>query len=391
METFILSLCQSEIFVVFLIAALGYLLGGIKIKSIEVGTAGVLLVALLFGHFSPVFGFSVPSFVSTLGTVLFVGAVGCIAGPNFFRNFKQNAKSYILLGIIIVFTGSLVCLAIIKLGKVPAALASGLLTGALTSTPGLAAATEAANAVQPYSGDIVAVGYGIAYPFGVVGVVLFVQLLPKLLKVDMEAERASFLGVKKGGKKTAGVDLISLDPLGLFPFCVVLCLGVLLGQISIPLPGGIRFSLGSSGGPLIAGLILSHFGHAGRLSLSVRKDVLNTFREFGLCLFLIGAGFKGGLGFADTLRQYGISLFLYGIIMTLLPMLVGFCVAKYAWRLSLFNNLGSICGGMTSTPALGTLIRTTKTDDVASAYAATYPVALVCVVLCAQFLVLLFS
>ena len=72
--------------------------------------------------------------------------------------------------------------------------------------------------------------------------------------------------------------------------------------------------------------------------------------------------------------------------MTIVPMIVGYLFAKYVLKLSLLNNLGSITGGMTSTPALGTLIGVTKTDDVASASAATYPIALVMVVLSSQFL-----
>ena len=83
-------------------------------------------------------------------------------------------------------------------------------------------------------------------------------------------------------------------------------------------------------------------------------------------------------------------LFVYGAIMTLLPMIVGYFVAAKVLKLSLLNNLGSITGGMTSTPALGTLIAVAGTDDVASAYAATYPIALVSVVLASQFLTVLF-
>ena len=83
-------------------------------------------------------------------------------------------------------------------------------------------------------------------------------------------------------------------------------------------------------------------------------------------------------------------LFVYGAIMTLLPMIVGYIVAAKMLKLSLLNNLGSITGGMTSTPALGTLISVASTDDVASAYAATYPIALVSVVLASQFLTVLF-
>ena len=69
---------------------------------------------------------------------------------------------------------------------------------------------------------------------------------------------------------------------------------------------------------------------------------------------------------------------------------LSFFFAKYVLKLSLLNSLGSLTGGMTSTPALGTLINTAGTDDVASAYAATYPVALIAVVLVSQFLIILF-
>ena len=75
--------------------------------------------------------------------------------------------------------------------------------------------------------------------------------------------------------------------------------------------------------------------------------------------------------------------------MTIVPMIIGFIFAKFVLKLSLLNNLGSITGGMTSTPALGTLINVAGTDDVASAYAATYPIALIAVVLASQFLILL--
>ena len=75
--------------------------------------------------------------------------------------------------------------------------------------------------------------------------------------------------------------------------------------------------------------------------------------------------------------------------MTLVPMFVGFFFSKYVLKLNLLNTLGSITGGMTSTPALGTLITVSGTDDVAGSYAATYPIALISVVLCAQFIILL--
>lgn len=379
----IFDIINTPLICVFLIAVIGYLIGGIKIKGIEIGTAGVLLVALVFGHFQ----FEVPDFVNDLGIALFVTSVGFIAGPKFFRNFVKNAKSYVLLGLLIIASGAAVCAAVVLIsgGKISPPLAAGLLTGALTSTPGLAAAKEAAGEL----GSQAATGYGIAYPFGVIGVVLFVQLIPKILKVNMDEERKRFEATNAVKEKKYKGKLFAFDPFGLMPLAAAITLGVLLGKITIPLPGGAHFALGTSGGPLITGLIFGHFGHAGRIDITVKPEVLKTTREFGLVLFLIAAGIKGGQSFVSVLMEQGIMLFVYGAIMTLIPMLTGYIFARHVLKLNLFNSLGSICGGMTSTPALGTLIGVTGTDDVASAYAATYPVALVFIVLASQFIIVL--
>lgn len=374
------SVLGNTLMIVFLVAVIGYLVGSIKIRGVELGTAGVLLVALVFGHF----GFEVPNLVRELGLICFVTSVGFIAGPKFFRNFKINARSYILLGAIIIIIGALTTIGIIEIAGVPSDVSVGMMAGALTSTPGLAAAIDATGSANA------SVGYGIAYPFGVVGVVLFVQLVPKFLKTDMAAERARFEAAQNVGDeefhKTKKEELFYADSMGFFPFALAIVLGIILAKIVIPLPGGAEFSLGTSGGPLIAGLILGHFGKIGRLSMKVEKHVLECLREFGLALFLIGAGVEAGAGFVEILREEGLVLFIYGALITLIPMFVGYFFAAKVLKLSLFNSLGSICGGMTSTPALGTLIRVTETDDVASAYAATYPVALVFVVLGCQFI-----
>ena len=132
---------MSSFLAIFVIAAIGYLIGGIKIRGVELGTAGVLLAALVFGHF----GVEIPSVVRNFGLATFVASVGFIAGPKFFRDFRKNAKNYILLGFLIILSGALCCVLTVKIGGIRPELAVGLLTGALTSTPGLAAAQEAAD------------------------------------------------------------------------------------------------------------------------------------------------------------------------------------------------------------------------------------------------------
>lgn len=393
---FTLKTSTLVLFNVFLIAAVGYLLGSIKIKGVSLGTAAVFIVALVVGHLGgampeSIFAVEIPGFVQNIGLILFVASVGFIAGPNFFSNLKKNAKSYVLLGLIIILAGALTCVGVVLFTEVDSALAVGMLSGSLTSTPSFSAAKEALAGSEELVKEV-SVGHGIAYPFGVIGVVLFVQLVPKFMKANMAEERKAIVVVDDGSSsvKKLADNLIEFDPFGFTPLALAVMIGILVGGISIPLPGGSAFSLGNTGGVLLSALVFGHFGHAGKFSLQVNKNVLETFREFGLVLFLIGAGVEGGVSFVSTLAEYGFILFVHGALMTLVPMIIGFIVAKYVLKLSLLNNLGSITGGMTSTPALGTLINVSGTDDVASAYASTYPIALVAIVIVSQLIVTLF-
>lgn len=362
----------------FLIAALGYLLGRIRIKGISLGTSGVLIVALVFGHFQ----MEVPAVVRNIGLVVFVTAVGFIAGPQFFGNFRKRAAAYILLGVLVVLSGTAACYLLIRAAGIPADLGVGMMSGALTSTPGLAAAMEATGS------DAAAIGYGIAYPFGVVGVVLFVQLVPKLLNVQFPEEAAA-PKQEEEQKGAAGEKRVKVDPRGMFAFALAALAGLCIAKIRIPLPGGSSFSLGMAGGPLLAALILAHFGHIGKISVQVPASTSDVLRETGLALFLMGAGTSAGSGFVETLREHGLALFLLGMVMTLVPMILGYLLARKVFKMDLLHSLGAVCGGMTSTPALGTLMGISHSQDGAVAYAATYPSALITVILCCQFLPLL--
>ena len=181
--------------------------------------------------------------------------------------------------------------------------------------------------------------------------------------------------------------------------CAVLMIaGLLLGSITIPLTGdgynGPCFSLGTTGGVLIMCLVFGHFGHIGKLSLEVKEGTLKVMKEFGLALFLLGAGVHGGVALVEQVAANGgVAIVLWGffggLLMTVAPLIVGYFIGRYLLKLPLLNNLGSITGGMTSTPALGTLISTAKTNDVASAYASTYPISLVLVVLASQLMITL--
>ena len=398
------------------IIVLGYLLGRISVKGISLGTAGVFIVALLFGALfysnlkdvmkSEDLVKNSLKVAENLGLVFFVAGVGFIAGPKFFKNLAKNFKSYILLGVSIILAGGLTCVACYLIGrnfesdsKEFLAIMDGLLSGALTSTPGFTAAKDTVVNYYGSNPDLAAsyeaavtVGYGIAYLFGVVGVVLFVQLIPKLTKANMEEERAKITSVESGSAKEYGKKLIEIDDMGLGAFALACVLGLIVGNIRIPLTGeglnGTCFSLTTTGGTLVSALVLGHFSRIGRISIMPPKNTLKTLREVGLMLFLMGAGISGGASFVKYFKPI---YFLYGALITIVPMIIGYLIAKYLLKLPLLNSLGSITGGMTSTPALGTLISTCGTEDVAAAYAATYPIALLAVVLVSQFIIVLFG
>ncbi len=384
----------------FAVIAVGYLLGRITIKGINLGTAGVFIIALVFGCIfykdlasaltvkEQTFVSEALKIVENLGLMFFVTAVGFIAGPGFAANFKKNFKSYILLGLVIIVAGGLTCMGCILVGRnftdltnsELTAMMTGIFSGALTSTPAFSAAkgTVAAELV-----DHVSTGYGIAYLFGVVGVVLFVQLMPKLMRVDMEAERQKIAAADTGKKKVYEGKLIDMDDFGFMPFALAVFIGVVIGSLKFG-----NFSLTTTGGCLLSGLLFGHFLHIGPVNIMPKTTILKSLRELGLVFFLMGAGISGGSRFIELFQPV---YFLYGMVMTIAPMIIGFLMAKYLLKLPLFNNLGSITGGMTSTPALGTLIHVAGTEDVASAYAATYPIALISVVLVSQFLIIFLS
>lgn len=505
----------------FGIVGVGLAFGRISIRGLNLGSSGVLFAALVAGHF----GAKTYVGVGTIGLVLFVYAVGVGAGGRFFSALRRDGSTLAQLGLLITVSGAAVVVVASWLFEVPADLTAGIFAGALTSTPALAAATETLKG----AGELVPIGYGIAYPFGVVGVVLFVQLLPRVLKIDLSSdegeaesesdqdkivstlievtntdltgtriadfeelaalgvqvtrvrqgergvplsyddvfatgqdillvgrERQIRLAVKMLGRPSdhafirdvererrqliilerrftetplhdlnwlrdygatvsritrLGVTFVpdantqldvndvvtvvgdparleklaiavghrsqAFDETDLLSLGVGLSVGVIVGKLSLSLPGVGAISLGLAGGPLLVGLILGHFGRVGRIVGHLPRPTRLMLQELGLVLFLAEAGLQGGGAFLETVRQHGPVLFLVGALTTLIPMAVAFAAARSIFKLSLLRALGGICGGMTSTPALGAITAKTDSQQPVVSYATAYPVALI--------------
>src|SRR6056297_908818 len=162
-------------FLLFVIIALGFILGRVNIKGISLGVSAVMFVALIFGHY----GLKVPDAIQTIGLVLFLYTIGIQAGPGFFASFKKDGRRLAMLSVGVMFTGGLITWLLIALLDLDPNIAVGLFSGAMSSTPGLAAAIDITGS------PMASIGYTISYPFGVIGVIVFVRLLPKILKKDI--------------------------------------------------------------------------------------------------------------------------------------------------------------------------------------------------------------
>lgn len=363
----------------FLIVILGYAVGRIQIKKVSLGTAGIFLVGLLFGHL----GVDLPDALQTMGLILFITAVGFSAGPGFIGRLQKNGIQYVILCLFTASVGCAICFAVVRFGLVDTPLALGIMTGAYTTSPGFAAAKEA---VGETAAAQVAAGYGMIYPVGVVCKVLFIQMIPRILHADMAYER-SLIAVPSQPIDQETVPKFRVDRLGVFAFSLAAGLGILLGAVSLPLPNSGKFALGTTGGPLVLGLLLGGLKSVGCVNLQVDKSILTAAKELGLLMFFSGAGTEGGSGISAILSEYGLLPMVYGVIFVFIPLTLGFLLSRHLLRLPLLNGLGAMTASMTCTPSLAILTQAAGTDDVAAAYATVYPIALITMVTVVQFLV----
>ncbi len=194
---------MDPLLALLVIITLGLALGRLSFLGISIGTSSILFVALVAGHL----GITIPSGLGTLGLALFVYCVGISAGPTFFRGLASNARVMATLGAVMVLTGVAVAWLCARLFSLPAEIAAGLMAGAMTSTPALGAASEAV--AEP---DQVAVAFGVAYPFGIIVIVLFVQLMLKhssVSAVDRDEEHRKSEG--RSGEDEAEIQHVIVE------------------------------------------------------------------------------------------------------------------------------------------------------------------------------------
>jgi len=436
--------------------------------------------------------------------------------------------------VLVITTGAGVTLLMAWIYEIDFKMATGLFTGALTSTSGLAAAIESTQS------PLASIGFGIAYPFGVIGVILFARLSPRIYRVNIKEEERKFEAelqsdhpqlisrnfivenpnifgktlheldlrglthtnisrvVKKGeivraeadttleqwdmlravgtesnlarltylvgretkeeiplrGKNTvrsflvtnkdvinkslqqlgllqnynatvttirrSGIDLTpratsklrfgdkltitlpedntgrvgavlgdsrkKMDELNFLPIALGILIGILLGEVSVPLFGNVTFKLGLTGGVLVSALVLSKIGKTGSIVWNISGTVNMFLRKLGLIMFLSVVGTHAGEHLVETIQANGIRYFVAGITITLVPMILSITLGYYVLKMNFLSLIGSLTGSMTSTPALSAVEPMTDTNAPQIAYATVYPFALVLLIIVSQLL-----
>ena len=178
---------HSILLLSFVIAA-GIQLGKIKVFGVSLGITLVLFVGIILGRFGFTINHNVIHFFKEFGLILFVYSVGMQVGPGFFSSFKQGGITLNMLACGIVFLGVLTAVILHYATGIPMPTMVGILSGAVTNTPGLGAAQQAFSDMHGVSDNTIALGYAVAYPLGVIGIILSIILIKYIFRVSFDKE-----------------------------------------------------------------------------------------------------------------------------------------------------------------------------------------------------------
>ncbi|MDZ4717214.1 MAG: aspartate:alanine exchanger family transporter [Roseiflexaceae bacterium] len=537
-------LIKNPLLLLFVVAAIGYPLGHLKIAGQSLGVAAVLFVGLFIGAQHP--DLKLPEVVYQLGVVLFVYTVGLSSGPGFFASFRRKGlrDNLFVAGMLLFAAG--IAIAAFGLFRLPGEVVAGMYAGSLTNTPALASVLEYLKDAAPVAvrEQILAqpvIGYSIAYPVGVIGVIVAISLTQRIWKIDYpaEAKRLRELGATRQqfvnqtirvtqadatglsiadlnqtyhwnvvfGRLKRGADMSlannttllsagdlisvvgapedvdqvaarlgepseerldfdrsqldyrrifvsnanivgrhvtdlhlqqqfgavltrirrgdielvphdntvlelgdrvrvvaprnqmealsryfgdsyrSLSEIDVMTFSIGIALGLLLGQIPIPIPGGVTFRLGFAGGPLVVALILGAFERSGPLVWNMPFSANLTLRQVGLIMFLAGVGTRSGYAFATTFMQSGGALvFAAGALVTCITALTTLWIGHKLMKIPMSLLIGMLAGLQTQPAVLAYALEQTENDLPNIGYATVYPIAMVTKILLAQLL-----
>lgn len=197
-----------SILLIAVVIFIGIWLGKLKVAGISLGITWILFVGIIFSHFNMRMDPHALHFLKEFGLILFVYSVGLQVGPGFFASFKKGGVTLNLLAVMIVLLGVLITYIFYLVTGLPITTMVGILSGAVTNTPGLGAAQQAYFDMTGNEGTTIAMGYAVAYPLGVIGIILAIILIRYIFRINFEKESEAIHNVQE--EKAARATHVSI-------------------------------------------------------------------------------------------------------------------------------------------------------------------------------------
>ena len=396
----LISVLTNQFFLIFLAIALGLLLGKVKIGNFSLGVSGGIFSGIVLGYIAQAWakgvqegelGYASAASVLKTGVVsnlfftfflmLFLVSIGMKVGGSIGAIFKKYGAKFVVIGVMIPVISMAVALVAYHLVfKNSPAVGEfetiGMFAGAMTSTPAYGTALDAVGKVV--AGDAleaassaISLGYTVAFPIGVLVIVVMISALPKLFGIDVAAEKAAYEKELQDG------------PLDFMVLGLVAAVGILIGNIKIPLGGFGEFSLGAAGGILVSALIFSYIGKIGPINFRMDQKALGILYQTGLTFFMAVVGLRYGYDVVNSLMGSGLQLAIAAVFVEAIAVLIAFIVGHKVFKINWIILSGAIAGGCTSAPGLGAAISATGSEEPTAGYGAAQPFAILANVLLA--------
>ncbi|MBQ6683455.1 MAG: hypothetical protein IJM74_05075 [Bacteroidales bacterium] len=392
-EFFMQGGTAAILIILSLTICLGLMLGKVKIKGFSLGITLVLFVGIALSSMGIVIDYKLVGLMKDLGLVLFIFTVGLQVGPSFFASFRKGGLKLNLLAVAIVALGVVTTVMISKLSGETLDVMAGVYSGAISSTPGMSAAQQAVSSMGVGSADVIANSYAVTYPIGVVGPIICCILIRNICNVRLEQEPVNVVEtVENAPLNTVGNQENAVGK-SLMVVFIGMCLGVAVGSIAIPVGLSVPMKLGLAGGPLIVAILIGHFGtKKGFIDQNVTSGTsMSMLRELGISLFLASVGLSAGGSFVQTIVDGGYMWVVYGLIITMLPLLTVGLFARRRLKVNFYTLMGLAGGASTDTPALAyanSVANNPANSLPASSYATVYPLTVFMRIFTAQMMVM---
>jgi putative transport protein len=216
MESLAPGVVAQAILAISIVAAIGLALGSLGCRGIRLGTAGVLFVGIFFGQLGMRIDERILEFVRDFGLILFVYTIGLQVGPSFFSSLRRQGLQLNFLAVAVVLLGGLIAACFRGLFRFSIPAVAGIFSGATTNTPSLAAAQAVLQGFKDQasnSTDLLGMAYAVAYPFGIIGIILTMLLIKKVFTLDPKTEgTAGETATDSDGRSPDHVDLEVTNP-----------------------------------------------------------------------------------------------------------------------------------------------------------------------------------